>query len=201
MKRLLWFALGVIAGAVATKIYCDRHCKKTCPFCQKENEELVVVKHEDIEDTEEKPDTDVTDILPRFTAEPKEDEDSVNERVEYDKLSAMYSGEEVEARNGIPTVVEHEEKAPFVIPEDMVGGDYDEHGAYETERWTAWADGIVTNEEDDVIDIETIDEMGMSELIEPVLFKDEPIVRIRNPRYLTDYIVTKDTHAWTAVNG
>ena len=176
MKGLLIFAAGLAVGAVAgalavkNKVLADAkvEIEEVRDYYRSQRGE---VKQEEVEEVEEM----VEEAIDRVQDMIKEN-DNKKERVNYNKLVNNY--------NPSKNVVEYDD--PFVIDPSEFG----ENPEYDTETLTYFADGVLVDDVDDVIEEPDI-VVGLENL---KIFEEfgATTVYVRNDIYKTDYEIIRD---------
>ena len=176
MKGLLIFAAGLAVGAVAGAVIVKN---KVLADAKAEIEEVRdyyrsqrgEVKQEEVEEVKEM----VEEAIDRVQDMIKEN-DNKKERVNYNKLVNNY--------NPSKNVVEYDD--PFVIDPSEFG----ENPEYDTETLTYFADGVLVDDVDDVIEEPDI-VVGLENL---KIFEEfgATTVYVRNDIYKTDYEIIRD---------
>lgn len=176
MKGLLIFAAGLAVGAVAgalavkNKVLADAKAEieEVRDYYRSQRGE---VKQEEVEEVKEM----VEEAIDRVQDMIKEN-DNKKERVNYNKLVNNY--------NPSKNVVEYDD--PFVIDPSEFG----ENPEYDTETLTYFADGVLVDDVDDVIEEPDI-VVGLENL---KIFEEfgATTVYVRNDIYKTDYEIIRD---------
>ena len=162
LSKVFIFVTGAAVGAVATWIVMDKKCK---------------LLEEDVDSAREfylanREESEVT-IAETRAPEPKPD---INEYInKVNDLGYSNSDEEKE---------DDDKNYPYVIEPDEYGCGYEEKSL------TYWADGILSDDEDDSIieDIETVFGIEVDLLDQ---FDENGVIHIRNDELKTDYEVVK----------
>lgn len=177
MKGFFIFAAGVVAGAVAgAYLVKDKVMADAKQEIEEVREYYKSKKHEDKEE------------------QPVEEEPKVEEKEEYQEITRNYtnynacSEQEEKPRP-------HFEEPPFIInPED-----YGEDPDYPMETLTYFADGVLVDEVDEVIeDVDLV--VGLENLKVFDEYQGATTIYVRCPLYKIDYEIIKDDWNWSDLN-
>ena len=181
-KIIFAFVLGAAAGLAVSWKYNE---KKYAEIADREIESVKEKFSIEKAEPEELPQEDVEET-PEITEE---------EKVEYNDILTKrnyvnYSDVEKEEKGG-----DTMKDGPYVIAPN----EFDEFDEYETGELTYYADGILADDGDDIIDdIESI--VGEDSLLHFGEYEDDPdTVYVRNDRLKTDYEITRDERRYADV--
>lgn len=152
--------------------------------------------------------TDEPEVEDCDSSEPENDEDEVEEvrptrvgekpdLVEYANLLAQYRAEEAafEKQNkqeGGDEDMEYDD--PYVISPD----DFDENNSYDRIGLTYYADGVVVDDCDDVLDDDEIDvQIGRDWINSFGEYGDDDVIHVRNEQSKTDYEIVRDPRKYS----
>ena len=152
--------------------------------------------------------TDEPEVEDCNSSEPENDEIEVEEvrptrvgekpdLVEYANLLAQYRAEEAAFENqnkqeGGDEDMEYDD--PYVISPD----DFDENNSYDRIGLTYYADGVVVDDCDDVLDDDEIDvQIGRDWINSFGEYRDDDVIHVRNEQSKTDYEIVRDPRKYS----
>ena len=176
-KLIFAFSLGAAAGAVVSwKFLETKYAKIADEAIASVTERFTVPK--EIKPQEDKP---VKMEMKKIVSEPSAAE---AQKMVYERIASGYASE-----HRVETDEKEEEEdmsKPYVIPPE----EFDEND-YKTESLTYWADGILTDDDHNVIkDVERM--VGKESLNHFGEYEDDSVF-VRNDKRKTDYEILKDT--------
>ena len=178
LGNLFIFATGAVIGSVVTWKFVKEKYERQAQETIKEVREYYDSLHQNADDTEssEPVEEETETAVPDF---------SEQERIDYANLASNYTAEK-----GGPVTVQ--------IPEVITPGEFGEYG-YPTVSLTYYADGVVVDEYDDVIDPAELEGMIGTDFASHFGEYEDDSVFVRNDRLETDYEILRDYRKWSEV--
>lgn len=187
MKGLLIFAAGLAVGAVTgalvikNKVLAEAKAEveEVREYYKDKVDELKKEIEDQKEETKEVEEVKENEVSEE-TEETKEETFSKKEYVDYSNLASRYSAETGKKEDYYPE--------PYII-------DPEEYGApetYDTMCLTYFADGVLIDDVDDVIDDEDVDIIVGKENLKVFENPDVKYIYVRSELYQTDYEISRD---------
>lgn len=129
--------------------------------------------------------------------EEKNDDEEVSPRREHKQVVSQEKYEAIASQYNKESIIKEGEDMdePYVIPPEEFG----EEDGYETESLTYYADGVLTDDADNII--ENIDATVGADFASHFGEFEDDSVFVRNPVYATDYEILADGRSYSEVVG
>lgn len=196
LSNIIFFGVGAVVGAAASwyitrKIYMERSQMEiesvkeafagASPPATKKNE----LPHSDT------PPIDTTSELQRQAAEKAKSKPDIIQYAAQMTKEDYHDYKDISTPGGVPMLPEEEDmlrEEPFLIDEDRYG----EIDDYEFEGMTYFADGVLTDENGDVVDEDEADEIISLDILRQFGESDKDMIWVRNNTLSHDYEIAKD---------